>query len=270
MNIKSEGMVRFDKRTTPFLRVWTMMKTRVLSEKPAWFDAVRAFPPVKLSPSWDTRVYRDPPELEFLEDRLLDLFHRRYRQRFGTNYVGINHLADLKDGRPWRSYRDEFVKRQALLMQKTPGLTAEKAYNMIFPQMEDYRKAERNKMAIQTRWILDSKSENLDKSMIDLTSGAEEAMFRRAVKIMGKKLKAEKRLYRAMSGENNLLEPYRALEERRVVRGEAALKRADTIDREFLRSKAEEYAEKKDFVEYEARLRFRQQTRFSPEMKSRQ
>lgn len=164
--------MRFDKRRTPIIRLWAMMETDVVKEKPPWYDACRMFPPSSTLQSGT----KTPPKLRYLHDTLLEQFHDLYLRRFNTPYQGVNHLHGIKDPkRGRRTYRDIFVEKQAQMLKADPSLTIEDTFDTIASsgEMEHLHRLERNKKAIMTRWMLDPKSENLNESLTEIQQRSE-------------------------------------------------------------------------------------------------
>jgi hypothetical protein len=161
-----------------------MLQGGILAEPPDWYYAARMFRPPVPTPS----VHKEPPKLHYLEDDLLEQFHRRYYRKYREAYVGVSHLTDPKDPRrPKKSYRNTLVARQAELMRGS-GMNADQAFEAAAKELEDLRRKERNKLAIMSRWALDSKSKHLDQDVTELQSISEVGNISRALQTLRKRV----------------------------------------------------------------------------------
>lgn len=191
--------MRFDRRRAPLVRTWAMMRMDVVKQKPAWFDAVRAFPaphPFKNDVNRKQKV----PRIEYLEDKLLEDFHRLYLSRFKEPYIGVNHLAGTMPGKNSMdtTYRNQFVTVQADIMRQNPYLSREQAFNIAADRLENVRKSERNKQAAMTRFILDPKSEHLDRTLSDLRNKSEGKVVSRALSNLRSRIVDDNKLWAQM------------------------------------------------------------------------
>jgi hypothetical protein len=86
-------------------------------------------------------------------------------------------------------------------MREFPHLSEEEAFDLVVPYMEKERKVDRNKLALMTRYMLDTKGKGENRSLLEIQRHGDANTFERGVYQIKRRIVAENHLIRnLMSG----------------------------------------------------------------------